>query len=331
MTQVQKIRGKKVLITGGLGFIGSNLARKLIGLDCEVTIIDSLDKNCGGNVYNVKDIKDSVKVKIMDINQKSKLGPFVKDKDIVFNLAGQTSHTRSMTNPDSDLKNNVYSHLSLLEACRKINSEVKIIYTGSRSQYGRPVQLPVDEEHAMNPTDINGINKLAAEKYHFLYGSSYGMDVCALRLTNIYGPRHQMKTGDGFINWFVRLAIDGSRIKIFGNGKFLRDALYVADAVDATIMCALSIKSKMQAYNVGKGKPISIRQIAEEIIKICRKGKIDFASFPKENLKIEIGDFYSNINKIKKDIGWEPKTSFKKGIAETVEFYKKNKKHYWIK
>jgi len=329
MINLNKIKGANILITGGLGFIGSNLAIKLANLGCKMTILDSLDKNCGGNIYNINDIKGSVKFEITDIAKNKQLHTFVSGKDIIFNLAGQVSHTQSLTDPYSDLNNNLSAHLALLEACRKANPQAAIIYSGSRSQYGRASNLPVKENHIMEPMDINGVNKLGAEMYHLLYSYLHGMNTCSLRLANIYGPRHQMKSPDGFINWFVRKAIDNSAIKIFGKGEPLRDALYVEDAVDAIISISLTKNFRGKAYNVASGKPISVGKIAEEIIRICGNGKIEFAEYPKDFEKVEIGDFYADINRIKKDTGWEPKTGFPEGIKQTIEFYNKNKKHYW--
>ena len=319
----------RVLITGGLGFIGSNLAMTLVKMGADATIVDSLDKNCGGNINNIRPIQNKINLKIYDLNDRRKLASDIKDNDIIFNLAGQTSHTKSMSDPLSDLRNNLQAHIELLEACRTHNLHAKVIYTGTRSEYGKSEYLPVDERHPTNPTDVNGINKLAAEKYHLLYGFAHGMNVCCLRIANTYGERHQMKTGDGFVNWFARQAIDGKPISIFGNGDSLRDVIYVGDVVECLIKAAEDKKSNGQIYNVGSGMPIKIRQIAEQIVKEIGYGKINFVKYPRAFKKIEIGDFYCSLRKIKKEISWKPKTSFSDGIANTIRFYRENKSDYW--
>lgn len=323
-------RNKKVLITGGLGFIGSNLAYKLVEEQAEVYIVDSLIPDYGGNLFNIEDIKDKVHINIADVRDKNSFEHLVKDKDYLFNLAGQVSHIDSMTDPYTDLEINCRSQLSILEACRKNNPDIKIVYAGTRQQYGKPLYLPVDENHLNQPTDVNGINKMAGEWYHILYNNIYGIRACSLRLTNVYGPRQLMKHNrQGFMSWFIRNAIDGKAIQIYGNGSQKRDLNYVDDVVDALLMAGESEKTNGQVYNLGNKEIISLLDIAKIIILLAQKGSYEFVHFPEDKKKIDIGDYYSNFDKIKNTLGWEPKTALLDGLIKTIDYYEKYKNHYW--
>ncbi len=320
---------KNISITGGLGFIGSTLAYKLVEFGAKLTIIDSLIPEYGGNLFNIRGIEDKVKVNISDVRDSSSTDYLVQGQDYVFNLAGTLSHIDSMKDPFTDLEINCVAQLSILEACRKYNPKVKIIFAGTRSQYGKPDYLPVDEKHLMHPTDVNGINNIAGEWYHILYNNVYGIKACSLRLTNTYGPRHQMKHHrQGIINWFIRQIMDGTKVKIFGDGKQIRDTNYVDDVVEALLLAMASEKTNGEVYNLG-GFPISLKEIVEKMIKTYGEGEYELVPFPSESKEIEIGDYIADYSKFKKIVGWEPKIDVDGGLTRTFEYYEKYKQCYW--
>jgi nucleoside-diphosphate-sugar epimerase len=323
-------KNKKILITGGLGFIGSNLAHRLIGLGANVTIIDALIPAYGGNMYNLKDIQDNLEISFQDVRDVAGMNELIKNKDYLFNLAGTSSHIDSMSDPYTDLDINCRAQLTILEACRKNNQDVKIIFLGTRGQYGRAQYLPVDEKHPLNPIDVNGINNVSGEMYHLLYYKIYGIRTVSLRLTNTYGPRHQMKhPKQGFLNWFIRLAIDDEIIKIYGDGKQLRDFNYVDDVIDAILVAGLDERANGEVFNLGSENPISVIDVTKKIIEITKKGEIEFIPFPKDKKKIEVGDYYADYSKIKNLLGWQPKINLDEGLRKTVDFYLKHKSFYW--
>lgn len=322
-------KNKKILITGGMGFIGSALAAKLVELGSYVTIVDAMIKGYGGNYFNIKGIEKDVEVKITDIRDKRVTNKLVKGKDLIFNLAGTLSHIDSMKDPYTDLDINCRSHISLLEAAKRHNADVKIIFAGTRSQYGRPKYIPVDEKHPMDPVDINGINNISAENYHFLYYKIYGMPATSLRLTNTYGPRHQMRhSRQGIINWLIRLVMEGKKVKLFGDGKQIRDCNYVDDVVEAFILSSELKRASGEVYNLG-GTHASLFDIVKLLIKITGKGSYEIIPFPNDRKAIEIGDYIADFSKIRQHLGWKPKISIEEGLKRTVEFYKANKRHYW--
>ncbi len=328
-THEETFGGKRVLITGGLGFIGSNLAIRLVELGAEVTILDALLPNMGGNHYNIDDVKDQIIVEVGDIRDEDMVGKLVVDKDYIFNLAAQLSHVDSMTNPLTDLDINCRGHIILLEACREHNDNVKIVYTGTRSQYGRAQHLPVDEKHPIDPTDTNGITKHACEQYHLLYHRAYGMRTTSLRLTNTYGPRHQMRhPRQGFIGWFIRKAMDDETIQLFGDGSQLRDINYVDDVVEAILLSAASKSSEGEAFNLG-GQSIRITDLVKIIMQAAGKGRYELYPMPEERRKIDIGDYVADISKINGALGWKPTVSIEDGIRKTIEFYEVNRSEYW--
>lgn len=321
---------KNVLITGGAGFIGSNLAHELVKLKANVEVFDCLLPSQGGNIYNLDGITNKIKLKIADVRDKNAVVESVKNKDLIFNLASQTGHMGSVLDPLTDLDINCRGSLTLLEACKKHNPNVKIIYSGTRGQYGKIIYNPVDEKHPTNPTDPNGVSKLSAEKYHILFYNIHGVKTTSLRLTNTYGQRQQMKDPDlGFVNWFIRLAMDNKEIKIFGDGKIKRDLNHVDDVVRALLMVSLSKKSNGEIFNLGCGTPISIIDLTKLIIKKVGSGSFKLTPYPKERGKIEIGGYVADISKIKKMVGWLPKTPLEEGLEKTIEFYRKNKPKYW--
>ena len=326
---MKNFRYKKILITGGLGFIGSNLAIKLVNLGASVEIYDALIKNFGGNPFNIEPVKSKLKITIADLRETRKIEKSVKNKDFIFNLAGNLSHIDSMIDPFMDTDINCRAQLCLLEACRKYNPKVKIVFAGTRNQYGKALYMPVDEKHLQEPTDINGINSMAAEKYHLLYSRIYKIPAVSIRMTNTFGPRHQMlHSRQGVLNWFIRLLIDSKQVELFGDGMQLRDVNYIDDVVDALLLAATSRKTVGQVYNLG-GNPVTLNGFVKAIIDKLGYGVYKTVRFPKERASIEIGSYVADISKIKEDLGWEPKVHMDVGIKNTIDYYLKNKKHYW--
>src|SRR6188508_1236430 len=274
-------RGRRVLITGGMGFIGSNLARRLVDLGADVLIVDSLIPDYGGNLFNISGIEDRLTVNVADVRQASTMNYLVRGRDVIFNLAGQVSHLDSMLDPNTDLEINCRSQLTLLEACRHNNPEATIVYAGTRQIYGRPQYLPVDENHPVRPVDVNGVNKRAGELYHLLYHDCYGLRASALRLTNTYGPRMLMKHNrQGFIPWFVRLAIEGECISLFGTGEQRRDMNEVSDVVEAFLLTAASEECQGRFFNLGHPHPLSLRELIEVLVELCPECSYRLVPFP---------------------------------------------------
>ena len=326
----EKYRDKRVMITGGLGFIGSNLAHRLVDFGADVLIVDSLIPDYGGNLFNVEGIKDRVRINIADVRDASGMNYLVREQDYIFNLAGQVSHIDSMRDPYTDLEINCRSQLSLLEACRRHNPSVKVVYASTRQIYGAPDYLPVDEKHLLHPTDVNGINKMAGEWYHILYSNVYGIRATSLRLTNTYGPRQLMKhSRQGFIGWFIRLAIDGDEISVFGDGKQLRDLNYVDDVVDAFLLAGATDMVNGQVYNLGGTEPVSLLQIVETLKELNPQASYKLVPFPPEKKRIDIGDYYGDYSRIRTALGWQPQVSLREGLSKTIEYYRQHKEHYW--
>ena len=331
LTPRQKYQHRSILITGGLGFIGSNLAHRLVeDGETEVIIVDSLDPDQGGNPFNVRDIRDKLKIHIADMNDSSVINHLVAGVDYIFNLAGSSSHIDSMQNPQRDLQSNCQAQLTLLEACRMFNPQAKIVFTSTRQVYGSPLYLPLDENHRVLPLDVNGANKIAAEHYHLLYQRIYGLRTTCLRLTNTYGKRQQIQNDrHGFISWFIRKAMDGETIELYGDGKQRRDLNYVEDVVDALLLAGASEEANGEIYNIGHHQPVSLFDLANEIIKIAGSGSILGVPFPRERRLIDIGNCYSSYEKIQNKLGWQPQTDLRAGLTETIEFYRENRDEYW--
>ena len=317
------------MITGGLGFIGSNLARRLVELEAEVLLVDSLVPQYGGNLFNVSGIEDRVRINIADTRDANSLRYLVQGQDFIFNLAGQVSHLDSMTDPYTDLDINCRSHLTLLEACRMHNPGVKIVYAGTRQQYGKPDYLPLDERHLMHPTDVNGINKMAGEWYHIVYNNVYGVRATSLRLTNTYGPRQYMRDSrQGFIGWFIRQVVENKEITIYEPGTQIRDYNYVDDVVDAFLRAGMSDTANGQVFNLG-GEHLSLLDTTKLLIEVAGAGSYRLIPFPPERKAIDIGDVYSSYAKIQEVLGWEPRIPLAEGLARTVEYYRANWRQYW--
>lgn len=330
MKDFLKFSDAKVLITGGLGFIGSSLARRLVQLNAKVTLVDSLIPLYGGNLFNIHDIKDRVTVNISDVRDPYAMAYLVQKQDYLFNLAGQTSHMDSMNDPQTDLNINASAQLSILEACRKNNPEIKIVFASTRQIYGKPEYLPVDEKHPIRPVDVNGINKLAGEWYHLLYNNVYKIRACALRLTNTYGPGMRVKDArQTFLGIWVRNLIEGKPIKVFGDGLQLRDFNYVSDVVDALLIASINPKADGEVFNLGSTEYINLKNLAALLIEIFREGIYEIVPFPSDLKAIDIGDYYSNYTKINQSLGWSPCVSLKDGLKQTIEYYIQNRIHYW--
>lgn len=322
--------GADVLVTGGLGFIGSALARRLVELGAKVTLVDSLIPEYGGNLFNVRDIRDRVVVDLTDVRDVAAMSSLIKNRQFLFNLAGQTSHLDSMTDPVTDLNINAAAQLHILEACRLHNRDLKIVFASTRQVYGRPQYLPVDEKHPINPIDVNGINKLAGEWYHLLYSDVYGIRACALRLTNTYGPGMRVKDArQTFLGIWIRRLIEGTPIQIFGDGKQRRDFNFVNDAVDALLRAAASDDANGQVFNLGDRAHVSLKELAQLLVKLNRGGDYELIPFPDDRKAIDIGDYYADFRKIDKSLGWAPKVALEQGLKETLDYYRANRAHYW--
>jgi len=318
----------KILITGGLGFIGSNLAKRLVDLGADVLLVDSLIPEYGGNFYNISGFEDKVKVNISDVRDPHSMRYLVQGQDFLFNLAGQTSHMDSMADPFTDMEINCHAQLSILEACRHHNPGIKIVYASTRQIYGKPDYLPVDESHPLRPVDVNGINKMAGEWYHILYNNVYGIRSCVLRLTNTIGPHMRIKDArQTFLGIWIRLLLEGSSFEVWG-GEQLRDFICVDDCVDAMLLAAVSEKGKGQVFNLGGDCRINLKDLAEMLIDVNGSGEYVIKSFPKDREKIDIGDYYSDYTLICKTLGWEPRVPLKEELSRIIEFYRKNLEHY---
>ncbi|MFH1225493.1 MAG: NAD-dependent epimerase/dehydratase family protein [Candidatus Diapherotrites archaeon] len=321
--KIKSMEGKSVLVLGGLGFIGSNTAHRCCELGAEVAVFDAMLEPYGFNMENLEGIRERVKFVKADMRDFSALAEEVKGKGIIFNCAGQVSHVDSMENPMLDMELNIGANINLLEACRKYNDKATVVYAGTRGEFGRALYLPMDEKHPADPVDVYGINKLAAEKYHLLYASTYGIKACSLRLTNTYGERHQMKHAKyGIMNWFIRLALEGKEIPLYGGGKMLRDYLYVRDVADAMVMAAQEGKCAGKFYSLGNGKGIRFVEIVKKIIKEAGSGSWRNVEFPPERKRIEIGDMYFSHRMFSRDTGWKPSTGLDEGIERTISFYR---------
>jgi UDP-glucose 4-epimerase len=317
------------MVTGGLGFIGSNLARQLVALGADVLLVDSLIPDYGGNRFNIAGLEHDVRLDTTDIRDRSAMNALVRGQDVIFNLAGQVSHIDSMRDPYTDLEINCLSQLTLLEACRHHNTDAKVVFAGTRQVYGRPDHLPVSEAHLVRPTDVNGINKAAGEYYHLLYNNVFGVRACSLRLTNVYGPRQLIRHNrQGFIGWFIRLALDDATIQIYGDGSQLRDFVYVDDAADAFLRAGADDGCNGEVFNVGGAEPISHSALTTMLIETAGSGRIEYVPWPEEKKAIDIGSFYADSSKFHAATGWSPQTSLRDGLATTLGYYRAHYRHY---
>jgi len=322
-------RDRRVLITGGLGFIGSNLARQLVAAGADILLVDGMNPEYGANRFNIDGIEDYVRVNVADVRDTTVMDTLVQDREVIFNLAGQVSHIDSMRDPYTDLDINCRAQLSMLEACRRYNPSVRVVFAGTRQVYGRPDRLPVDEHQLVRPADINGVNKAAGEYYHLLYNNVFGVRACSLRLTNVYGPRQLIKHNrQGFIGWFIRLAIQDREIQIFGDGSQLRDFVYVDDAADAFLRAGATGACDGEVYNVGGDEAISHRDLVAVLLETAGTGSVRYVEWPPDKKRIDIGSFYSDSTRFRQTVGWRPRVGMREGFARTIAFYREHLAHY---
>jgi UDP-glucose 4-epimerase len=320
---------KQVLITGGVGFIGSNLACHLVAMGADVLLVDSLIPKYGGNLFNIAGIRDQVRLNIADVRDEHGLRYLVQGQDVIFNLAGQVSHTDSMIDPYTDLEINARSQLSLLEACRHGNPQANIVFASTRQIYGRPQYLPVDEAHPLQPVDINGINKTAGEWYHIVYHKVFGLKTVSLRLTNTYGPRMRVKDArQTFLGWWLRQVLENQVLQVFGDGQQIRDFNYVDDVVLALLLAAYYEKANGQIYNLGAPEAINLTELADLMVEIAAQSRYEIVPFPNDRKRIDIGDYHGNYDKIRRELGWAPQISLRDGLSQTLAYYREHLAHY---
>jgi len=323
-------RGRRVLVTGGLGFIGSNLARGLVAAGSRVTLIDSLMPTHGGTRANIEGIDGDVDVHELDVRDTERLHAHLLDKDVLFNLAGQTSHLDSMNDPRTDLEINCTAQLSLLEACRADNPSLRIVFAGTRQIYGKPRYLPVDEAHPIDPVDVNGINKTAGEWYHLLYGRVYGLPVTVLRLTNTYGPRMRVRDArQTFLGLWIKQALRGEELLVFGDGSQRRDFSYVDDVVRALCLAATSPAALGEVFNVGGHGNVSLAETAELVVRLAGSGSHRVVPFPDDRKAIDIGDYYADDTRLRNALGWAPEVGLEEGLVATLDYYRAHGDAYW--
>ncbi|HLF78083.1 MAG TPA: SDR family NAD(P)-dependent oxidoreductase [Dehalococcoidia bacterium] len=327
--RLSQYQGRRALVTGGLGFIGSNVARALVALGCEVRVVDSMRDGQGGNLFNLEDLKSEIDIRVADVRDQDMVNEAVQGCDFVFHIAGTGSHLDSLEDPFNDMELNVKGSLCVLEAVRHHAPEAHLVYAGTRSEYGLIQTRPVSETHPLLPTEANSVHKAAASLYQIAYHQAYGLHTCSLRLPNVYGPRmltrhHRI----GFINWFVKLAVDGGTFRLYGDGGQVRDMLYVDDLVLAFLLAAVTPQAAGDVFNVGSGEPSSLAAITQELVRIAGRGKVEFVPFPEEAKRIEIGDYVADIEKIRDCLGWRPQVSLCDGLERTVRYYEAYKEHY---
>ena len=315
-------RGSRVLVTGGLGFIGSNLARRLVELGADVLVVDSLAPNTGSNCVNLKDLENTLRIQIVDLRNAEKIASLIPGHAVVFNLAGTVSHLDSMADPLSDMGANVHGQIVLLEACRRHIPEARIVFASTRQIYGRPISCPVDESHPISPVDVNGINKDAAESYHSLYHQVYGMQTVSLRLTNTFGPRMRVKDArQTFLGIWIRRVLEDQVFEVWG-GQQKRDLTYVDDAVDAFLVAAASSDAQGCVFNIGGSPPVTLTALAKSLVTIAGKGGFEIKEFPPERLRIDIGDYFADDRQFRHLTGWVPSVTLEDGLARTVAYFR---------
>jgi nucleoside-diphosphate-sugar epimerase len=321
--------GRRTLVTGGLGFIGSNLVRRLVELGADVTVIDALVPGYGGNLFNVEDVRDRIHLIVDDVRDAPAIEACVEGRDHVFNLVGQVSHTDSMSEPELDLENNCRAPLAVLEACRRVNRAARVVYSSTRQIYGRPERMPVDESHPCRPVDVNGIHKWTAEQYHRLYDEVYGIACVVLRLSNTFGPGVLVKhPRQGFIGWFLRKVVEGGEIELMGDGTQLRDMNYVDDVVDALLLAAATPAARGQTYNLGAPAPVSLGDLARRMVEIAGRGSIRHVPFPPERKRIDVGSVTIDWSRIRRELGWSPRVEVDEGLTRSIRYYEQHLDRY---
>lgn len=322
--------GKRVLITGGAGFIGSNLAHALVPLGAEVTVLDALLPQYGGNRFNLQGIAERVRVVEGDIRDASALASVVPDADVVFNLAAQVSYLDSLTDPFLDVDINCVGHLRVLEAVRQLAPEAKVCFASSRLVYGRILTRPVDESHPTNPLSIYGVHKLAGEKYHRIYSERFGVRTSILRIPNPYGPRQQMRHAKySIVGWFIRQALEGKPLTVYGTGEQERDYLYIDDIVDAFLRLGANTKTDGEAYNIGTTEVVRFVDMVDEVLRVVGNGSKKHLPWPKAYEQNETGSYRADTRKIAAAIGWQARVLLRDGITRTAAYYRAHRQHYW--
>jgi UDP-glucose 4-epimerase len=328
-TMREMYSGKKVLITGGLGMIGSSLAHVLAQMNAYVTIADSMVAPFGANLFNIADIADKINVCSCDIRDATAVESAIKDMDIIFNLAGQVSHNDSLNDPIADAAINYIGHLNVLEAVRKYNSRAVVIHAGSRLQYGKTENISVSEDHPMRPLTPYALHKMAAEQMYLYYHRCFDIPVVLFRITNPYGPRGQIKHSKYcMINWFIRQVMEGKPVTVFGSGEQIRDYIYIDDLVSAMIIAAQTSAAYGEVFNLGSGSRTSFKAMAEMIVRIIGEGTVQYVPWPQDYINVETGDFVADIAKIQSYTKWRPQVALAAGILKTYEYYEKHKDHY---
>jgi len=324
----EAFREARVLITGGLGFIGSNLARRLVAGGAKVTLVDSLVPEYGGNLHNIAGIEDRVRINISDVRDDHSFAHLVRQQHYLFNLAGQTSHLDSMQDPYTDMEINCRAQLSILEACRRLNPEIRVVFASTRQLYGRPDYLPVDENHLLRPVDVNGVNKMAGESYHLLYHQAYGLRACALRLTNTYGPRMRIRDArQTFLGVWIRCLLEGRAFEVW-DGAQKRDFNYVEDVVDALLLAVASDATAGRVFNLGGGEVVTLLELADMLSALQAGATFTQRDFPPERKRIDIGDYYADASLMRRTLGWEARVPLRQGLAQTVAFFHDNLHQY---
>jgi UDP-glucose 4-epimerase len=331
MTMRARFSGKRVLITGGLGFIGSTLARQLADLGAQVTLVDNMLPNYGGNLFNIAGYEERLRVNIADVRDPYSMSYLIQGQDFLFNLAGQTSHLDSMQDPYTDLEINCRSQLSILEACRNHNPGVRVLYASTRQLYGKPQRLPVDEAHLLQPVDVNGINKMAGEWYHILYNNVYGIRCTSLRLTNTYGPRMRVRDArQTFLGIWLRRLIEAKPILVYGDGTQKRDLNYVSDVIEAMLLAVTNEHAFGRVFNLGSEEVVSLYELAQLLVELNNGGEISLVPFPTDRKAIDIGDYYGDFRRAKEELGWTPRFALRDGLATALEYYRKfGSEFYW--
>jgi len=329
MNVSESFQDKHVLITGGLGFIGSNMASRLVAAGAHVTLVDSLIPEYGGSLFNIDGLEDRVRVNIADVRDRHSMAYLVQGQDYLFNLAGQTSHMDSMEDPYTDLEINCLAQLSILEACRKHNPAIKVVFASTRQMYGKPESLPVNENHLPRPVDVNGINKMAGEWYHILYHNVYGIPATALRLTNTYGPRMRIRDArQTFLGVWIRLLVQDQPFEVW-DGQQLRDFTFVDDAVDALLSAAASERANGRVFNLGGDRAVKLKDLADLLIAANGgRGRYEVRPFPLNRKRIDIGDYYADYSCISKTLDWRPRVPLPKGLALSLDFFRQHLENY---
>jgi len=327
----QSLQGRRVVVTGGVGFIGSNLVRRLLSLGANVRVVDSLIADSGANLFNLHGVDDQIDLRVADLGDANAVGPLLAGCDLVFNLAGQLNHVSSISDPTRDLSLNCASQLRFLETCRAQGGGMKVVFASTRQVYGAQDELPVGEDAQPRPCDVNGIHKLAAESYHLLYGRLHGIRTTVLRLSNVYGPRMPVRSGAStpLMGRLVCKALDGQPLEVFGDGRQLRDVLDVEDAVDGLLAAGCSPGLDGEILNLGGTEVTSVGELARAVLDAVGGGTLKKVPFPVDRKTIDIGSIYLDCSKAARLLEWRPRVSLRDGLALTVAFYHQHRREYW--